>query len=154
MTKENEIRIALIDDHTGLREALKNFFESCDFTVVFQAENGQRGLDCMLMCDVMPHICVLDIDMPVMDGFVTAGELSKRYPKLKILAFSTHDDAMSVKEMLRAGASGYLVKGADTHEIKTAVIKLYEGGYYFSGKVENAALSYLENRGSSSLYSI
>jgi len=146
MEKENQITIALIDDHQKLREAVARFFESCNFNVVVQAGHGEMGLNYLQMCEIVPDVCILDINMPVMDGFATAKELAKKYPHMKIVVFSSRDDGISVKEMLRLGAKGYLLKGSDPAEIKAAVLKIHKGEYYFSEEVNKVAQDYLGER--------
>lgn len=147
MEKENQIKIALIEDHQGLRKSLQKIFEACNFTVVMQADNGQAAIDSLEVQDLMPDICVLDINMPIMDGFQTAKEIAQKYPQIKILVLSSHDYKTSIREMLRLGVRGYVLKGSSPEKLKTAVLKLYEGGYYFSETVSKTALSYLaENR--------
>ena len=81
--------------------------------------------------------------MPVMDGYQTAKELAVQYPKIKILVFSSLDNKRSIREMLSLGVKGYILKGSAPEKLKTAVIKLYEGGYYFSETISKTALSYL-----------
>ncbi len=65
MDKENQITIALIDDHQGLRISLQNFLEYSNFKVVLQAANGQEAIEGLQMQEVLPQICILDISMPV-----------------------------------------------------------------------------------------
>ena len=143
MEKEKQITIALIDDHEGLRISLQNFLEYSNFKVVLGAANGQEAIDNLQIQEVLPDICILDINMPVMDGYQTAMELAERYPQIKILVFSSFDNKKSITEMLSLGVRGYVLKGSDPAKLKTAVIKLYEGGYYFSETISKTALSYL-----------
>ena len=147
MEKEYQITIALIDDHEGLRISLQNFLEYCDFKVVMQADNGQTAIELLQNQDHLPDICILDISMPVMDGYQTAKELAERFPKIKVLVFSSHDQKKSIQEMLRLGVKGYFLKGSSPERLKDAVPKIYEGGYYFSETIRETALNYLaENR--------
>lgn len=147
MEKEKQITIALIDDHEGLRISLQNFLEYSNFKVVLQAANGQEAIDSLKMKEVLPDICILDIRMPVMDGYQTAKLMADRYPKIKILVFSSLDNKKSIIEMLSLGARGYVMKGSAPEKLKKAVIKLDQGEYYFSETISKTALSYLaENR--------
>jgi len=143
MEKENQITIGLIDDHEGLRISLQNFLEHRNFKVVLQAANGQLAIDSLMINEILPDICILDINMPVMDGYQTARELAQRYPEIKILVFSSLDNKRSIEEMLGLGVRGYVLKGSAPEKLKTAVIKLYEGSYYFSETISKTALSYL-----------
>lgn len=143
MEKENQITIGLIDDHEGLRISLQNFLEHRNFKVVLQAANGQLAIDSLMINEILPDICILDINMSVMDGYQTARELAQRYPEIKILVFSSLDNKRIMEEMLSLGVRGYVLKGSAPEKLKTAVIKLYEGGYYFSETISKTALSYL-----------
>ncbi|MNR25274.1 Transcriptional regulatory protein DegU [compost metagenome] len=144
MEKEKQVKIALIEDHEGLRISLQNFFEYCNFTVVLTAANGQLAIDSLQTGQSVPDICILDINMPVMDGFQTAKVLAERYPEIRILVFSSLDNKRSITEMLSLGVRGYILKGSASEKLRTAVLKLYKGGYYFSETVSSTALSYLE----------
>lgn len=123
------------------------FLEYCDFKVVLQAENGQRAIELLQKQDQLPDICILDISMPIMDGYQTAKELAERFPKIKVLVFSSHDHKKSIEEMLRLGIKGYVLKGSSPERLKDAVPRLFEGSYYFSETIRETAMSYLaENR--------
>ena len=143
MEKEKQITISIIDDHSGLRVSLQNFLQYSNFKVVLEAANGQLAIESLQMLEVLPDICILDINMPVMDGYQTAKELAGRYPGIRILVFSSLDNKRSIREMLSLGVKGYVLKGSSPEKLKTAVIKLYEGGYYFSETIRNTALGYL-----------
>nr|WP_199001438.1 response regulator transcription factor [Flavobacterium sp. ASV13] len=143
MDKENQITIALIDDHQGLRISLQNFLEYSNFKVVLQAANGQEAIEGLQMQEVLPQICILDISMPVMDGYQTAKLMAERYPEIKILVFSSLDNKKSIIEMLSLGVRGYVMKGSAPEKLKKAVMKLDQGEYYFSETISKTALSYL-----------
>ncbi|MBL7869785.1 MAG: response regulator transcription factor [Flavobacterium lindanitolerans] len=143
MEKENQITIALIDDHEGLRISLQNFLEYSNFKVVLGAANGQEAIDNLQIQEVLPDICILDINMPLMDGYQTAKELAESYPEIKILVFSSLDNKKSIIEMLSLGVRGYVLKGSAPEKLKKAVIKLDQGEYYFSETISKTALSYL-----------
>ena len=80
----NQITIAAIDDHYLLRTEVCNLLEKMGFRVLFQAENGQIGLEKMEQADPLPDVCILDVSMPVMNGFETAEALRQKYPALRI----------------------------------------------------------------------
>lgn len=143
MKNEKQITISIIEDHIGLRVSLENFLQYNNFKVVLQAANGQLAIESLKLQEILPDICILDINMPVMDGFQTAKALAVRYPKIKILVFSSLDNKRSIREMLSLGVKGYILKGTSPEKLKTAVIKLYEGGYYFSETISKTAESYL-----------
>lgn len=139
--------IALIDDHAKLRNAVANYLESFNYTVILQAADGKEGLEAIALLPEKPKLCIVDINMPVMDGFATARQLTQCCPAIKILAFSVHGDEENVVKMLEAGAKGYLQKGCDPEEIKRAVDQLLAGKYYFSEAVKDMAIKYLISEG-------
>lgn len=136
------ITVALIDDHTPLLNAVRKFLESFSIRVLFQAGNGQEALQKLSESDVLPDICILDLNMPVMNGFETATALSNKYPDIKVLAFSVNDDEANVVAMLQSGAKGYILKGADPDEIKKAIEVVYNNRKYFSVGISNIAEEY------------
>lgn len=145
MNNENVIRIALIDDHDMLRDAIASYLESFGFHISFQAENGKDALQKMAESIFLPDVCIVDLNMPVMNGFETAKALISKYPNVKILAFSVNDDEESITGMIQSGAHGYILKGADPDEIKKAVDILYRNGKYFSVGVYNIIRSYFKD---------
>lgn len=117
--------------------------EYSNFKVVLQAANGQEAIERLQMQEVLPDICILDISMPVMDGYQTAKQMAERYPEIKILVFSSLDNKKSIIEMLSLGVRGYVLKGSAPEKLKKAVIKLDQGESYFSETISKTALSYL-----------
>lgn len=94
---------------------------------------------------VVPDVIIVDICMPVMNGFETAKALLGKYPQINILAFSMNDDEKDVMRMLRCGSKGYILKGADPEEMKKAIKIVYEGGWYFSIGISEIAGRYYTN---------
>ena len=139
------IRVALIEDHSLLRDGLCKFLESFGFQTVFEAENGKVALDEMQKVEVLPDVCIVDINMPVMDGFETTKALNADYPNVKILAFSVNDDEKDVLKMLKNGAAGYILKGADPGELRKAIEVVYSGGKYFSAGISKIAERFFKN---------
>lgn len=142
MNPEKKHTIAIVDDHSlfaGSLEKLINSFQQ--FRVVFHARNGVElqeriGND----PNSTPEIVLLDINMPVMDGFETAEWLTKNHPKIKIMTLSMEDDEQSILKMLRKGAKGYLLKDINPEILNLALIELIEKGYYHSEKVSETLL--------------
>lgn len=139
------IRVALIDDHDLLRGELCKCLESFGFQTIFEAENGKVALAKMEKCDIMPDVCILDVNMPVMNGIETAKFIKEKYPMIKILGFSINDDESDVSRMLQSGIDGYILKGADPDELKAALHVLYNGGRYFSPGVKEMAEQYFRD---------
>lgn len=140
------IRIALIDDHDLLREGILRFLESFGFETVFEAENGQSAIDKIADCETIPDLCIVDVNMPVMNGFETTKALCEKYPQLKVLAFSVNDDKGDVMKMLKSGATGYVLKGGDPTELQKAIEIVCNGGWYFSAGVYDTAKLYFSQQ--------
>ncbi|WP_159732094.1 response regulator transcription factor [Sphingobacterium sp. 18053] len=142
MKKGQAIKVAMIDDHDMLRKGICDFLPSYGFEIVFDADNGKSAIEKMAVCEHIPDVCIVDINMPVMNGFETVKALRKKYPQLKMLAFSVNDDEKAVVKMLECGANGYVLKGADPDELQRAIEVIYNGGQYFSSGVCGIAEEY------------
>ncbi len=125
------ITIGLVDDHILVRRAIANLFMSPEFEVIVQADNGQQFIHLMDHQQV-PDVLLLDINMPVMDGYATAEWLKAQYPDCRIMVLSMNDDEHSVIRMIRLGARGYIVKDAEPQVLFAAIRTLYEKGFYHS----------------------
>lgn len=95
MKHNSAISVALVDDHKIFRQGLIEVLNHLGYTVTIEASNGKELLDTLSKTSI-PEICILDIHMPVMDGFETTRRLHKKYPQIKILAFSTDNTDVSV----------------------------------------------------------
>ncbi|TAG72543.1 MAG: DNA-binding response regulator [Runella slithyformis] len=138
--------VALIDDHTLIRNALKeliNQFE--DFAVTIDAANGQDFI-AQLKVQPAPHIALVDINMPILDGFATTAFLTQNYPQIKVLALTVNDDDESIIKMLRAGAVGYLLKDTEPAQLKTALYEVNKNGFYHTELVNNVLVKSLKQR--------
>ena len=123
--------IALADDHVLLRNGLANLLKELDYEVLFEADNGQIFLE-KLKNNPAPQITLMDINMPVMDGYETALYLKHHYPEIQVLALSMYDDENAIIRMLRNGAKGYILKDCDPSELKDALNSLLQKGFYYS----------------------
>jgi two-component system, NarL family, invasion response regulator UvrY len=133
--KNNNHTIGLVDDHVLLRSALAGLINSIPgFKVIMEASNGIELLK-QLSKKNKPEILMLDINMPEMDGFETCHSLSRKYPDIKVLAFSMHSEENIIIRMIRSGARGYLLKSANTEEIKIAFTSLINDQFYLPGTI-------------------
>lgn len=139
-----KVNIAVVEDHELLRQELCRIVENFGYCVVLQAENGSVALEKLGNINALPDICLLDVSMPVMDGFTTATELRKRFPGMKIMAYSLRDDVHTIIRIFQSGVDGYMVKGNDVPEIKEALDKLCRSGHYISASTEISILNYLK----------
>lgn len=123
------IRVFLTDDHTILRDGIRALLSlQPDLEVVGEASNGEELLSQLATTPV--DVVLIDINMPVMDGFTTMGHLRESYPDVRVLVLSMLDHESYVNRMLEAGADGYVLKNADIAEISHA-IRTVAGGRPF-----------------------
>jgi two-component system, NarL family, response regulator NreC len=123
------IRLILADDHAVMREGLTALLEDePDLTVVGQAGTGREAV--ALVRRLQPDIALLDITMPDMTGLEAAGEIRAASPEVRILILTMHQEEAFFFEALRAGAAGYVLKGAHAEDLLGAIRAVHEGGVY------------------------
>jgi DNA-binding NarL/FixJ family response regulator len=154
------IRILLADDHKIMREGLRSWLEKQpDMEVVAEAEDGPRAVQ--LARQLLPDVVIMDITMPGLNGIVAARQIMAQAPDVKVIALSMHSDKRFVMEMLKTGASGYLLKECAFEELARAINAVVAGhtylspeitglvidaGRYYWGETEPTALSILSRR--------
>ena len=118
------IRILLVDDQFLLCEVLKTWLEvEDDFQVIGVAHDGQEGLEKVEALE--PDIVLMDIDMPGMDGLSATKHICERFPQVKVIFLSGHDDDNYLGKSLRAGARGYLLKNTTAEELAAKIRLVY-----------------------------
>jgi len=124
-------RIIIADDHSVVRSGLRLLLQSSpDFTVVAEAEDGEEAV--ALVDRHKPDVVVMDISMPKLNGIEATGIMKQSNPELKIIILTVHEDEEYVYQMLRAGASGYVLKSAGKKEIFAAIESALSGERFFS----------------------
>lgn len=116
--------IALVDHHPIMRDGLEFVLHMLGYKIALRANNGKDLFD-QLQQNPTPGICILDIDMPDMNGYQTATELKAKYPDVRILAFSTGKHELAINRILNSGADAWLEKGADLNMLKNAIDNLH-----------------------------
>lgn len=115
-----EIRIVLADDHRIVRQGLRALIEKQpDMKVVGEADDGRETLK--IVKELLPDIVLMDVSMPRMNGIEATRQMRKEFARVRVLALSMHADRRFAMEMLRAGASGYLLKDSAFEELAHAV---------------------------------
>ena len=131
--KTNETyKVILADDHVLLRDALAaliDSFEECKIIAV--ASNGKE-LVRLIEAGQLPHIVVLDLNMPEMDGYETAQWLQDTHPDIKILILTMYDSEIALIRLLQVGVRGFLKKDIHPYELKTALLSVADDGYYYA----------------------
>lgn len=126
------ITIAYADDHTLVRKAIINYISgNAHLLVDVEAENGQDLINKLEKSPKLPDLCLIDISMPVMNGFDTLIEVKKRWPEMNTLILSVFDDELYIIRMIMSGANGYLLKNCSPAELKNAIESVYNNGYYY-----------------------
>jgi DNA-binding NarL/FixJ family response regulator len=130
----SDIKVLIADDHPIVREGLVALLGSLPgFTVVGQAADGKQAVKEAVT--TKPDVAVLDLEMPVLDGIGATRELAKLAPDVAVLVLTMHDGDESVLNAMRAGARGYLVKGAEQEEITRAIRAVAAGEAIFGPAV-------------------
>ena len=125
----DQISVLIADDHTIVRSGVRLLLEAeSDIRVVGEALNGREGRE--LAESLQPDVVLMDITMPEMDGLEATKEIKSRFPQINVLVLTMHRSDEYFFEMLKAGASGYILKGAKTSELINAV-RIVQGGEVF-----------------------
>lgn len=130
---ENEqINIAIVDDHTLFRSGISALMsEFKELHVVFEAGNGEQ-MQQMLSKFPLPQVILMDITMPLMDGYKATCWLKENYPDIKVLALSMFEDDKAVIKMIRCGACGYVLKESSPKELLEAIKIIFTKGFHIN----------------------
>lgn len=136
----DKLRVFLADDHMVVREGLKSLVNAQpDMHVVGEAENG--GAAWRTACEIVPDVLVMDVSMPDMSG-AEATELMRRdCPQVRVLALTVYEDKSYLRQMLDAGASGYVLKRAVSAELVRAIRTVAAGGSYVDPTLAGSLVS-------------
>lgn len=136
----HKTRILLADDHTLVRKGLALIVErEPDLEVVGEASNGQEALE--MAEKLRPDVVVIDVSMPELNGIEGTRRILGRHPRTRVLAVSMHRDAVYVREILKAGARGYVLKDAADEDFLTALRAVARNEAYLSPKIADAVLA-------------
>ncbi len=146
MNKTSLHNIVIVDDHSLFASSLEKLVNSFnDFHVLYHAKNGRDLQQKIKESSVLPEIILLDLNMPVMDGFETMKWLTENEPSIKVLALTMEDDEAKILKMLCNGAKGYLLKDIHPDKLNEALVQTLEKGYYHSEKVAETLLHSLQS---------
>ena len=138
--ENNKIHIAIVDDHTLFRNGVAALMAEFDeLEVVFEAENGQQ-MQQALAKHAKPDVILMDINMPVMDGYASTKWIKLNYPKIRVLALSMFEDDKAVIQMIKCGAGGYVLKESRPRELLEAIKAIHEKGVYINEMVSGKLL--------------
>lgn len=133
------IRILLVDDHAVVRNGFRMILGSQpDMEVVGEASNGRQAIT--MAGTAHPEVVVMDITMPELNGIEATRQIVRDHPSMRVLALSMQKDAVYVREVLRAGAKGYLLKDSSEQDLLAAVRAIHAGKGWLSPGVSDAVL--------------
>jgi NarL family two-component system response regulator LiaR len=123
---DKEITILMADDHPLFRKAVRDVLEKRpDFRVIAEANDGEEAV--RLAVELMPHVVIIDISMPLLNGLEATRQIKARCPAIAVLVLTVHNDIEHILGILEAGASGYLTKSASDEEVVTAIRSIAAG---------------------------
>lgn len=136
MTRQ-KLNIGLVDDHRMFRSGVNLLLQAHNFNVVLEAENGQDLIKKIQeqSPEEIPDILLLDLTMPIMDGFEAACWLKEKQPELKFIAFTMRHDGESINRIVKNGARGYISKNIDGEELELAITAVMKGDPWFSSSI-------------------
>jgi DNA-binding NarL/FixJ family response regulator len=132
-------RILLADDHAVVRQGFKMLLAAQpDMEIAGEASNGREAVEAAER--LRPDVVVMDVAMPELNGIEATRRLAASVPHARVIALSMHKDSVYVREILRAGARGYLLKDSDAEDLVSAIRAVARGESYLSPAVSNAVL--------------
>ncbi|MFT7441869.1 MAG: DNA-binding NarL/FixJ family response regulator [Maribacter sp.] len=139
-----QFTVVIVDDHTLLSQAIQAMVNTFNkFTVLYTCKNGQELIDKFSYQENIPHIVLMDINMPIMNGVETTEWISKNHSKVNVMALSVEDEEYTILKMLKAGAAGYLLKDTEKAVLEKALIEIAENGFYHTKSVTNILMNSL-----------
>ncbi len=125
--------VAIADDDSIFRDGLINYINSWqEFEVVVMAQNGQDLLERLVLAPRVPEICLLDVNMPVLNGFEALARIKQKWPEMNVLALSAYMSEFVSVKMINLGANGFLTKDCSSEELRNALNSVNTRGYYYS----------------------
>lgn len=131
--------VLLVDDHKIMRDGIKAILKHSDeFKVIAEAENG---VDAVQLCKrQQPHIVLMDINLPGLNGIESTTEILRHFPEIKVIVLSMYDDEHSVVSAIRSGARAFVLKKASDSDLLDALRTVAKGGSYLSPQVSDRLL--------------
>jgi len=139
------VKVILADDHAMVRQSLCNSLQQeSNIEIVAQAQDGHSTFE--LVGQLLPDVVVMDISMPDMNGMEATYKIKKEYPRVKVIALSMHSGSKYVREMFKAGASGYLLKNSSYEELIEAIHTVMSGKSFISPSIGDSVIQGFVNK--------
>jgi two-component system response regulator NreC len=136
----NKVRVLIVDDHAIVRDGVRMILEAQpDIEVVGEASDGREALEAARQ--LSPGVVLMDIAMPGMNGLEATAAMRRDLPDVQVLILTMHEDYEYFFEVLRAGASGYVLKGASSDDLVSAIRAVHQGGVYLHPAVAKNLVS-------------
>jgi len=133
------ISVLIADDHKIMLAGLRSLLEKqTDFDVVGEADNGRKAVQ--MAQEKKPEVVVMDVSMPDLNGIEATKQIIESLPETRVIALSMHSDKRFVMGMLRAGASGYLLKDCASQELANAILQVARGKKYLSPEITGVVI--------------
>lgn len=140
MSSTKKIQVLLADDHTILRKGVRMLIRAQgDMEVIGEASTGREAAEQARL--LKPDVVVMDISMPELNGIESTRLICDELPHTKVVALSMHKDSVYVREILRAGARGYLLKESEDEDLLKAIRSVHRGEAYLSPAISDAVLT-------------
>lgn len=128
------LKVYLADDHTLFRKAMVGLI--CDFPGVSEVKDAENGKELInLIKEAPPHVAVVDLQMPVMDGATACEHIIRKYPDVKIIVLTMHDSDRYILHMMEMGVHAFLLKNTDPEELEKAIQAVHEKDFYHNDLV-------------------
>lgn len=139
MKRHDPIRVIVVDDDDLMRAGIAAILsEDSEIQVIAQADDGVGAI--RMADDLRPDVIVMDMAMPLIDGVRATRHLSEKLPDIRVLTLSSHTDNGRVREIIDAGAAGYVVKSSARRELAVAVRQVANGMVYLSPSISSTLL--------------
>ena len=141
----DDIRVLIADDHQIVIDGLKSLLvDESNITVVAEAKDGTEVLNILEQTEV--DIAILDVEMPLLDGVETTFKIKEKYPDVKVLILTMYNKAEFIKQILSAGAHGFILKNKGKEELVLALNSIYAGEEYFGESVTKTLIKDLKTK--------
>ena len=145
MSADFILNVLIVDDHKLFRMGMDMFVKSfSEVRSVYQASNGKEALEVLMSSKI--DVVLLDLEMPVMDGWEASKEIIAEYPTIKIIVISMHDSLQTVSDLIECGVHSYLLKDATPEDVHKAIISVVNNDFYYNNLVSRALHKRIKSR--------